>query len=364
MKKPWILPTLFISFFVLISTGCDSTDTDTQTPDTTAETGSDDEPADDESNDSEEEEYLIADHSVVDSYDDIPAEYIDIVKTWLVDAAGESHSEAYRDGMDALMALDSTYAVETFAVWNANFPEPSSDALRIGRHDSVGEEDFWTNESARDEIKAIIADQHDTDNPIHVLFQAWCWDLTRTTGPAGSGTDEDDEEYGCHWFGSSSDGPDGDHIWGLDSSDEAITGNSVSLQTYLDTIDEYNSYCEENGYSTTAVFTTGPVDGQASSNEQGYQRYVKHEAIREHVQEGNNRVLFDYADILAYNDNGDRHMESWQSPYNDTTCEFPAIHPDNDAEDTGHIADEGALRLAKAMWWMLARMAGWDGSSG
>ena len=28
-----------------------------------------------------------------------------------------------------------------------------------------------------------------------------------------------------------------------------------------------------------------------------------------------------------------------------------------------HISEAGALRLAKAMWWMLARIAGWDGGT-
>jgi hypothetical protein len=26
-----------------------------------------------------------------------------------------------------------------------------------------------------------------------------------------------------------------------------------------------------------------------------------------------------------------------------------------------HIGTNGAIKLAKAMWWLLARMAGWDG---
>jgi hypothetical protein len=30
------------------------------------------------------------------------------------------------------------------------------------------------------------------------------------------------------------------------------------------------------------------------------------------------------------------------------------------AEDGDHIGERGALRLAKAMWWMLARIAGWE----
>jgi hypothetical protein len=40
------------------------------------------------------------------------------------------------------------------------------------------------------------------------------------------------------------------------------------------------------------------------------------------------------------------------------------IHPDNlGGTEVGHIGTVGALRLGKAMWWMLARIAGWDGAS-
>lgn len=34
----------------------------------------------------------------------------------------------------------------------------------------------------------------------------------------------------------------------------------------------------------------------------------------------------------------------------------------NYSEDGDHIGRIGALRVAKAMWWMLARIAGWDGN--
>ncbi|HOR10573.1 MAG TPA: Ig-like domain-containing protein, partial [Bacteroidales bacterium] len=34
------------------------------------------------------------------------------------------------------------------------------------------------------------------------------------------------------------------------------------------------------------------------------------------------------------------------------------------SEDGDHIGEVGALRLAKAMWWLLARIAGWDGGEG
>ena len=32
-------------------------------------------------------------------------------------------------------------------------------------------------------------------------------------------------------------------------------------------------------------------------------------------------------------------------------------------ESVAHIDEVGTLRLAKAMWWMLARIAGWDGNT-
>ncbi|MBN1604606.1 MAG: Ig domain-containing protein [Chitinispirillaceae bacterium] len=307
--------------------------------------------------------YIVANHEAVEQYADIPQEYIDIVKTWLVDAAGESHSEGYRTGVDStngLGSIDSRFAATTFT-WG--LPAATDQALRLGTHATVGEGDFWTNDTARDTIKDLIRQQFEDDNPIHVIFQAWCGDLIRTTGPAGTGTDGYDPVYGCHWLGSSVGGPDGNHIWGLDSGDFEITGNRVSLQTYLDTIDEYNEYSRTNGYLTIAVFATGPVDGGSATGEAGYQRYVKHQRIREFVMESQTRILFDYADILAYNDENEQHLETWTSPYSGETCTFPAIHPDNDTEDTGHISYAGALRIGKAMWWLLARMAGWNGNT-
>lgn len=304
-------------------------------------------------------DYIIADHSIVDKYVNIPQVYIDIIKTWLVDAAGESHSAAYRTGLTALEALDPRFQVTTFTY---SFPAVTTEALRLGRHGSVGEGDFWTNEAARQTIEGLISTQETANNPIHVLFQAWCWDFTRATGAAGIGSGDYDSEYGCHWYGSSVGGPDGDHIWGIDGSDFSITGNNVSLQTYLDTIDRYNNYAANNNFKSIAIFTTGPVDNGSSASEPGYQRYIKHSVIRDYVSEGNNRILFDYADILAYNNSNERHLENWTSPNTSQTYEFPAIHPDNAAEETGHIANLGALRLAKAMWWLLARMAGWDGN--
>ena len=54
---------------------------------------------------------IIADHSVVDKFDDIPQYYIDQVKKmWLV-VGGESPSQAYRTGLTLLESLNPAYSV-------------------------------------------------------------------------------------------------------------------------------------------------------------------------------------------------------------------------------------------------------------
>ena len=74
---------------------------------------------------------IIADHTVVDRYQDIPEFYInEIKKMWLV-VAGESHSEAYRSG---LLALAQTNAKFSVVVQDYGDPEPySTSYLRASR---------------------------------------------------------------------------------------------------------------------------------------------------------------------------------------------------------------------------------------
>ncbi|MBN2041369.1 MAG: hypothetical protein JW864_15115, partial [Spirochaetes bacterium] len=280
---------------------------------------------------------IIADHTVVDKYTDIPDEYISIVKTWLVDIAGESHSAAYRDGCVLLESLDSEFQVSTF---DGTIPAVTSSELRIGRHATVGEAGFYTNNTAITTIKNKIKSQHDAGNPLHVLGFGWCWDMTWTNAPGG----DKDPVYGVHWAGSSDGGPEGNLIWGLDAGDEALTGNSVCMDTYLNAVTEYINYCETNGYDCKPIFTTGPVDNNNSGTENGFQREIKQQYIRDFVAEDSGRILFDYADILCYNDYGELSSPCvWNDDGTDRI--YYGIHSDNDAEDTGHISNAGALRL-------------------
>ncbi|MBN2382670.1 hypothetical protein JXQ70_07295 [bacterium] len=312
---------------------------------------------------------IIANHTVVDLYDQIPQQWIDEVKKMLVCIPGESHGRGYMYSFDELEQLDSNYAFNP--IWTGA-PEAYTDqylrvcrtyrnAANTGWNSSGGEEDFYTSTAALNMMQQHLNYMLNTvSNPVSVFMFGWCWDMTWHNNPGG----EIDPVYQVRWAGSSEGGPQDDLRWGLDADDELLTGNSVNMQTYLQAVEYYNTGCPE----TKTVFTTGPVDGN-SYGENGYQRYLKHEYIRAFVQADPGRVLFDYADILNYNDQGIeyRHPTGY-TDHGGTFHTFPSIHPDNQGNYDGgsgacHIGQQGCLRLGKALWWMLARIAGWDGST-
>ncbi|TFH23071.1 MAG: hypothetical protein E4H10_12710 [Bacteroidia bacterium] len=308
---------------------------------------------------------IVADHSIVDHYAEIPEVYIDSVKKMLVSIPGESHSEAYRNGQNLLEQLDPTFQVQIYL----GSPPPATDQyLRMGMHREGGEYLFF-NESRVEELKGDITQQNSTGNPFHVMGFGWCYDMTHDNDPGGI----EDPVYSVRWAGRSVEGPDGNMRWGLDEGDEALTGNRVSMDTYLEAVESWILHCEENSYPTRWIFTTGPVDYYYhAGTENGFQREIKHDYIRDYVAEDTSRILFDYADILCWSNSGEQNIVVWHD--GDSLRPHAQIHPNNmmdynsswnlipHTEDGDHIGEVGTVRMAKAMWWMLARMAGWDGN--
>lgn len=311
---------------------------------------------------------IIADHTIVDRYSAIPARYIALVKKMWLDVPGESHSEAYRIGLTILASENPDYAV---SVTEAGTPEGTTDAhLRVSRASwgclsnetgwvyGYGEEDWYTNATALLRTKAHLAYCNSNGHEIAAMGFGWCWDMTWINGPSGT----IDAVHDTRWAGSSQDGPEGNRIWGLDAGDTVLTGNSVCMDTYLAATQAYIDYCTTQGYGTKVFFTTGPVDGYYPG-EVGYQRHIKQEYIRNYVKADVTRILFDYADILCHDADGSQNIQSYTSE-SGNTYSYPVITATNLGDASiGHIGQAGALRLAKALWWMLARMAGWDGIS-
>ena len=268
-----------------------------------------------------EKPQIIADHTVVDKYDKIPQQYIDKVKEmWLV-YAGESHSAAIRTGLALLEDLNpvfqvnntesgtpegytSTYLRSSRATWG-NYENSS------GWIYSYGEEDWYTNATAIARTKAGITYCNTHGLEIGAIGFGWCWDP---------------------------------HI---DTPGE--------FNLYINATDQYVSHCRNMDYNTRVFYTTGTVDRYFEGV--GYAKHLGYEMIRSHVRAEPSRILFDYADILCYDDGSVvPNTTIWEGH------EYPIITTTNlGTTGVAHIGSAGAVRLAKAMWWMLARMAGWDG---
>jgi hypothetical protein len=316
---------------------------------------------------------IFVDHTSVAKYASIPQAYIDKVKKMWFDLPGESHSYGYRVGLLLLQAGDSKYAVN---VTESGTPEGYTDQhLRASRATwgdvdnswgwiyEYGEEDWYTSTAAIARTKAHLTYCNTHDLEIAAFGFGWCWDMSSDNDPGG-GLDPD---FLVHWAGASKGGPQGDLRWGLDAGDTTLTGNSVCMDTYLNATQQYVDYCASNGYPTKVFFTTGPVDTSwYNTGENGYQRHLKTEYIRSYVN-AHGGILFDYADILCWGNDGTQTTVPWTDS-GGTEHVFPYIHDDNMhnldgswSNESGHIGERGALRLGKALWYLLARLAGWSG---
>ena len=320
-------------------------------------------------------EPMVINHESVDLIDEIPQEYVDIIKTKLFNSLGQSHNAGLYLGLERLaemqgyqrFAVQATFQDDMYSPTNQNLRATPARIRAIGstshRRDT-GEEHFWVDSNpydlqneAYDLITEHLSYQSNSGNPAHYMGLGWCYEMTKNNDPGG----EEDDVYDVRWAGRSFD-LDGDNgRWGLDEEDSQYLGNPVNMDMYLDAIESYIQYAQDEGLETKVFFSTGPVDGSTNKGENGYQRSIKNQYIRDFIDNsGEDYCLFDYADILTYGNNGNQNTEGW----NGNT--YPYIHDDyNEAygEDTiAHINMDGCVKLAKALWVMMAKLEGWNPS--
>lgn len=117
--------------------------------------------------------------------------------------------------------------------------------------------------------------------------------------------------------------------------------SQAEVQAYLNNLAQLES--EYPG--VTFVYMTGNAQGSDRN------RVDRNNQIREFCRQ-NNKILFDFADL-----------DCWYNGEQYTVDGIPMEHPRYNGDEAAHTTFESCENKARAFWWLLARIAGWDGAN-
>jgi len=250
---------------------------------------------------------LVIDHTSLD-FEKIPPQWIDAAKNTLRwHYAHTSFGAQLTDGLTRIESSNPFYSVSI--LYSALPSDPGDMCIFDGQ---VGDNyiepgEYWQSAAGMEQTRQTLR-----NNPsINISMWTWCAQLSGYTVP--------------------------------------------SVQAYLDSM----SQLEREFPNVTFVYATGNC--QLGGGD-GCWVYRNNNMIRDYCI-ANNKVLYDFGDLDCWWFNpSSGEWEYYTNYYKGWWCDgdLPQQHPHFNGSECDHTTYESCEQKAKAVWWMLAALAGWD----
>jgi len=262
-------------------------------------------------------EAIIADHTSFQKFNQIPAHWLKRARELTTHYAHTSHGDQIYQGLEN---LETQYPEKyRFARRESNTEglPPVEDPPALRMYDGnppetyIMPEDYWDSENGKARTRTVAG-----TGKYNFSMWAWCGQ---------------------------------------------VSGASAAyIQGYLDTLDAFETQYPDMRF----IYMTGHLDGSASAGN----LHVRNEEIRNYCI-ANNKVLLDFADIERYNPDGTDFLDLGA----DDECgysggnwadEWCSANPGSDLCDPcpcSHSRPLNCNMKARAFWWLMARLAGWNG---
>lgn len=258
---------------------------------------------------------LIVNHNAINDFEKIPPRWIESAKKMSFHYAHTSHGSQLTRGLltfesqnpnfsisireNSVEGLPPEEALPTLKMYDGNPPETY-----------IEPNDYWDGESALTRTRAVATTGH-------YNFSLWSW---------------------CG---------------------QQSTNSQATVMRYLENL----NILEEEFPNMRFIYMTGHTDGSNTPDTPNTLKY-NNNLVRDYAL-AKNKVLFDFADIESYDPDGNYYPNTtdacgWCSQWcqnNPADC----IILDSTCSTGAHTHPYNCKLKAKAFWWMMARLSGWNG---